>query len=255
VVDLRRQERTLVRYTQLGGRAQWPRWSPDGRWIGFQRLRGASRPHPIELWVIRPDGSGLRRLPLVGAFNNLDINPDAGEQAWDWSPDGRHVVFQHRDPLIDYDDDFGGDIAVAEIGTGKQHVLGVGRHPDWSPRRHEIAYAHDNLYVARADGRSRRRIGLPFAPTTPSWSPDGARIAFVGEPDLGGPAAVYVVNRDGSGLRRLARADPVQPQWSPDGAWIGFSDRDSIMRVSARGGLPVRVTRPGIYLGWGLDWR
>jgi hypothetical protein len=36
----------------------------------------------------------------------------------------------------------------------------------------------------------------------PTWSPDGARIALVGQEKLLGPSAVYIVNRDGSGALR-----------------------------------------------------
>jgi Tol biopolymer transport system component len=42
-----------------------PTWSPYGRMIMFTGRR-PSHPGAAHLWVIRPDGSGLRRLPIEG---------------------------------------------------------------------------------------------------------------------------------------------------------------------------------------------
>ena len=45
----------------------WPRWSPDGDWIAFAR--------PLEIWVIRPDGSDERVLvgePFVPDMTDVD---------------------------------------------------------------------------------------------------------------------------------------------------------------------------------------
>jgi TolB protein len=55
--------------------------------------------------------------------------------------------------------------------------------------------------------------------TSFAWSPDGKRIAFVSA------GVVYVMNADGSGVRRL-QATPLfgDIAWSPDGRQIAFSD-------------------------------
>src|SRR5207247_11024943 len=59
----------------------------------------------------------------------------------------------------------------------------------------------------------------------PAWSPDGQRIAFSSQRD--GSTDIYVMNADGSGLRRVT-AGPFdqQPAWSPDGARIVFTAGD-----------------------------
>ncbi|MEO5939062.1 MAG: hypothetical protein ABIQ43_08640 [Sphingomonas sp.] len=60
-----------------------------------------------------------------------------------------------------------------------------------------------------------------------SWSPDGRRLAFVSRRD--GNNEIYVMNADGSDLKRLTNAVSREsgPAWSPDGKHISFrSDRD-----------------------------
>ena len=64
------------------------------------------------------------------------------------------------------------------------------------------------------------------------WSPDGLQIAFSSGVDLN--AELYVIEADGSGLRRLTDdgASDVLPRWSPDGARIVFaSDRGTSLRM------------------------
>jgi Tol biopolymer transport system component len=84
------------------------------------------------------------------------------------------------------------------------------------------------LFDVRARKEAKRfDLGME-AVTGPSWSPDGTRLVFSGS--VGGLTDLYVVNADGSELRRLTndRYGDFQPQWSPDGSTIAFAtDRDS----------------------------
>jgi TolB protein len=55
---------------------------------------------------------------------------------------------------------------------------------------------------------------------SPSWAPDGRRLAFAAT-DAAAAPSIFVVNADGSGLRRLAAGR--SPAWSPDGTRIAFA--------------------------------
>ena len=80
----------------------------------------------------------------------------------------------------------------------------------------------------------------------PGWSPDGQRIVF--ESTLPGKSAVYVIDRDGNGLRRLTpdTVESFQPNWSPDGRRIVFtsnlSEHDEIYVMGADGSGITRLT-------------
>ena len=62
---------------------------------------------------------------------------------------------------------------------------------------------------------------------TPVWSPSGSQIAFVS--DRSGGPQIYIMNRDGTGQRRVTFAGSYNttPDWSPDGSRIAFTGRDS----------------------------
>ena len=83
--------------------------------------------------------------------------------------------------------------------------------------------------------------GAPGQSFLPAWSPDGTRLAFTSTRD--GNSELYVMNRDGSGLRRLTNSPAIDstPTWSPTGTQIAFtSDRDRATEGTEQGLAPVR---------------
>lgn len=77
-------------------------------------------------------------------------------------------------------------------------------------------------------------------------SPDGARIAFSRYAD--GPKGLYIVNRDGSGLKQLAENGTWGLQWSPSGDRIAFLDSpDHIYVLEVASGQSVDLADVGGY--------
>ena len=81
----------------------------------------------------------------------------------------------------------------------------------------------------------------------PFWSPDGSQVVF--SSDRSGTPQIWLMNADGSGLRRLTHGDANDdtPVWTPDGRFIVFvSDRDGnleIYRMRPDGSEPLNLTR------------
>ena len=100
-----------------------------------------------------------------------------------------------------------------------------------------IAFATwSTISVINTDGTGRASVidddGQGWTYMSPAWSPDGSKIAFGSSRDGGWD--IYVINADGSGLRRLTSHDARDdsPAWSPDGTTIAFtSNRDGDFEI------------------------
>jgi Tol biopolymer transport system component len=95
-----------------------------------------------------------------------------------------------------------------------------------------------------------------LASTSPSWSPDGRKLAFICN-DRGFPLSyeVYTVNADGSGLKRITDVNEVTYlKWNPaDPNEIAFVNSQLLYTVPASGGTPTLLNGdpPGITgAGW-----
>ena len=135
----------------------FPTWSPDGRLITYGVYTGED----IGLYVVAPDGRGLRR-----------VTTTIGDRPA-WSPNGSWVAIAAANP-----DGRRGLVLVGPDGTG-EHVVVRDRAtgPAWSPDGQRIAYAADDeegthLYVVGADGEGRIQLTHGrVRDALPQWRP------------------------------------------------------------------------------------
>jgi TolB protein len=182
-----------------------------------------------EFAVVRPDGSGRRRLTTdqIG----YDTPPDL-------SPDGSRILFAKVFSILVM------NVDVAGLTEGYTEVMfDVDNPPSvpvWSPDGSQIAFiSAERVWVINTDGSGRRQVSPDgeAADGAPTWSPDGTRLAFTRA------GVLQVINTDGTGLSSLGNADPAsEPDWSPDGTRIAYASPDGIMIRNADGSNPGTVT-------------
>jgi TolB protein len=179
-----------------------PAFSPDSRKILFRSDLNESG---FALQVMNVDGTDIRNLSRsvieVGAPDEL------GTRGFDWSHDGRLIVFGGSE-LRDGKDDLyvvpaDGSAAPRRITTGRRDVLAA----TWSPTGDRIVFLRENderpyreVIVANADGSRERVIARQVAAVSPQWSPDGHAV---------------VICRDGTGYERTFSIIPVDGGGTP----------------------------------------
>jgi Tol biopolymer transport system component len=257
ILDL--ESRSAQNITNYPGGDFRPSWSPDGDWIAFTSDRDSKpgfvprRWEPLQstgLYVIRKDGTGLRRLTPEGGF--------AGTPRW--SGDGLSIIYYETSEEEAWYARAGASDAVTQIAsihlaTGKRSVLtsgpGVKLWPHWLPDG-QVGYVRKNSDVMRspswpADGSkvvyqktiqvetaghtatvySRNpEFELVWTPPFPAFAPSGAQWASSVAPDGDiTEAAIEIRNADGSQRRTIFHRrgfSAFAPSWSPDGTRIAF---------------------------------
>jgi Tol biopolymer transport system component len=234
-----------------------PAWSPDGQRIAFVRsVQGGEAESTIV--VAEVDGGGeqvLRREPY-------DIDA-ARSHLWApaWSPDGTRIAYTLRS--LDRRHRFRPSLYVMNADGGEPRLLARDAgDAAWSPDGRRIAFSsvrdrngktcydqgnyHGELYVMDADGTNPVRLTHNRGDDrSPSWSPDGRRIAFASDrnyPD-GRDPEIYSIRPDGSCLTWLTNGSPgsSEPAWrntpgtSSDPGGCRATRRRPLVRVDLRG--------------------
>jgi len=154
-----------------------------------------------------------------------------------WSPDRRTIAYtafvRSGQPIV-----------LQDVASGARTVVpgteeGLNITPAFSRDGRSLAFGHGteegmDIYIYRigegrgaAGGRPIRVTNGRFSDNlSPTWSPDGSRIAFIS--NRARTPQLYVMASDGTGQEVLAPFDfgatgqTQAPEWSPDGRLIAF---------------------------------
>jgi Tol biopolymer transport system component len=211
-----------VIFTAVDEMNTWPRYSPDGGRIAFAPGIDYNK---VDICVIDVDGQNLET--LVSDLNvGLNRSPS-------WYPTGGRLVFENRlsnsarhHQLFTLPSQGG---APNQITDGAATEAETTYQPSFSPDGQWLVFSRGhNICKAGTDGTDLTSAmeyltvdGIfPGAPQYrhASWSPDGARIAFVRR-DTDGSEGIYLMNADGTGVT------PVYAGVSVDGLFWGILSR------------------------------
>ena len=165
--------RTLLEGSDPAGFSVWgPSWSPDGEWIAVSQGPSFAPPDaPVDVWRVRPDGTGA---------HNLTADSPANDGWPAYSPDGRRIVFRSG-RTGDH------EIYLMDSGGGRVRRLtdhpGTDTMPSFSPAGDEIAFVSTRdgdheVYTLKLGpdgepGALRRVTTSPGLDMHPHYSPDG----------------------------------------------------------------------------------
>ena len=221
-----------------------PRWSPDNRYLSFVSSRQGAKDG--QLWLMnRAGGEAIKVTEIRGGIDE-----------YAWSPDGKRIalIVSEPDPRDPREDDKAtGDKKktpppiVIDRYQFKQDITGYLR----------LARTHLYLFDVAAKKAEALTSGTTYQESSPAWSPDGTRIAFVskrGEGDLDrhDNTDVWVIDaRAGAQPRQLTtspNSDEGPLSWSPDGKEIAYVagedlkysayNQNKIAVIPAAGGQP-----------------
>lgn len=186
-----------------------------------------------QLYMINPNGTGMRQITL-GPYFNRDGR---------WSPDASQIVCNAEE----FSTTAGLMMKVFNSDGTNARYLVQGHQMAWSPNGRAIAFSHcpscelggRSNYIFLFDLDANSIVQLTFAEeevrdNIPSWSADGKTLFFSSNRHAPGfmQPEIYRMNRNGSELQRLTytpNGSSVSPSVSPSGQMIAFvSVRDSI---------------------------
>ncbi|MDX1404820.1 MAG: S9 family peptidase [Woeseiaceae bacterium] len=210
----------LLQLTADDYSASKPRWSPDGRYLGFIAAKGDDEDAKAQVWT----------LDMRGGDSQAHSAVDQGVSDFRWAPDSKGMVLLIKDKTAD---DLAKEAAEEAGEDAKPPPYVIDR---LQFKRDGVPYldrSRTHLYFLGERGAEVRQLTFgDFDDSEPAISPDGRSVAFTSnrteEPDRNDNTDIWLVSIDDSANveapRRLTRNPGTDrsPAWSHDGRHITY---------------------------------
>ena len=202
-------------------------FSPNGKSLAY-----IANPRD-QLWI----GSATNLLSPI----QLTDQPESYIEDPVFAPGGNRVFYLSADGFSDWSLE-----SIPTVGgdpTAITALLNLRGGIDIPPDGKSIAYGGSDLHLMDPDGENVRDLETGLPATSPSFSPDGSRLAF-SAPDSDGVEQIHSISRFGSGIRQLTTGPEggSRPVFSPDGRKIAYttahtpySEGDHVRVMNANG--------------------
>ena len=227
-----------------------PRFSPDGKYLSFTSSR-PGKAKGNQVWLL--DRSGGEAFQLTEITGRL--------QGYEWSPDSKRLALVVGDPDPDAPDPSAAATQPPAPNKAPKPIV-IDRYKyKQDVQGYLLSGRHSYVYLFDLETKKLDRLTLGKADeSSPSWSPDGAHIAFMSnrhqDPDREPSSQLFLADaKAGSVEKALTPATSNggrgKPEWSPDGKWIALLEGDDkkygaygmehLALVAAEGSTPLRV--------------
>ena len=199
-----------------------PRWSPDGKRIGYVVNFWNSPTGQREFWTVRPDGSERTLVFAESTFG--------GSLSFAWSPDGTRIAW-----VRNFDRSSSSEIMIRDLATGRERQLTHdGKQIDevvWTPQG-EIVFSSnragaENLWIMRASGGPPTQITRGAGPDAGiRVSADGRTLLYLLQQPLESIGWWNVISGDNGRVIHEGQQYGMPCPPSPDGRSIVVPTRD-----------------------------
>lgn len=171
-----------------------PTWSPDGKWVAFSSDRGEKwagaetgagigHSQPLSIYIVHPDGTGLRRL--------IPSAPALSMGSPHWSPDGKSLIAYQTDTRTTFGARMGigpqsvvSQIVSIDVASGAVTPVTAGPGLKVSPTYLDSGKF---AYLVKGSPKDGPPVGIVYSTgekgpqgmvRSPSWSPDGSKVVY-----------------------------------------------------------------------------